>query len=69
MARKKEWFKWTIEIQAHRDVVEDGLELTDDRARQMVEEGFPLCMGHDFKIKVVKRPDQREIRKAQGYTA
>ena len=69
MSRKKEWFKWTVELQAHRDVVEDGLDFTDDNVHQMLEERFPLAMGSHFRAKVLKRPDRKEVRQAQGYSS
>jgi hypothetical protein len=30
------WFKWTVELQVHKIWVEDGFELTDERAHDLL---------------------------------
>lgn len=62
-------FKWTVEIEVDETWVEDGFDLTDERAKEMVMSDLRYAYGHEISCKVIAAPAPAEIRKAQGYTA
>lgn len=33
---KKQWYAWTVEFKVHRTWVEDGFDMTDERALDML---------------------------------
>lgn len=63
----KQWFTWTVEFKVYRTWVEDGFDLTDDRAKDMIENDLTYSHGSETKAKVLSAPDADEIAKAQGY--
>lgn len=60
-------FKWTVEIEVDEVWVEDGFDLTDDRAHAMVCNDLAYAYGHEIRCKVIKAPDPEAIAKTQGY--
>ena len=68
MKRKpKQWFKWTVEFQVHRTWVEDGFDLDDERALNMLSHDISWAVDGELRAKVLKRPNKKEVLKAQGY--
>lgn len=67
MATEKQWFKWTVEIQVHRTWVEDGFELTNESAKEMIENRLSHATGAETKARVLSGPEPDEIAKVQGY--
>lgn len=63
------FFKWTVEFEVNETWVADGFELTDERAKEMIEREVGYSYSHETRAKVVKAPTHAEIRKAQGYDA
>jgi hypothetical protein len=61
-------FKWTIEFEVTESWVEDGFEITEERALDMLANALPYAYGSELKAKVVKAPAKDLIRKTQGYT-
>ena len=61
--------KWTLEIEFDDDVVADGINLTRDRALDMVQSGFPLISGLDFDVAIIGTPPKETIAKLQGYSS
>lgn len=61
------FFKWTLEIQVHKTWVEDGFDLDDERAHEMLCHHLPYAYGHELKAKVLSAPGRKAIRKTQGY--
>lgn len=59
--------KWVIEIEVDDVWVEDGFDIDDERAHQMLAEHLPYAKGNELGAKVVSAPDPAVIRKIQGY--
>lgn len=66
--RPQEWFTWTVEFSVHKTWVEVGFEMTDERAHQMIQNDLSYSYPEETRAKVLKAPDQKAIRKVQGYT-
>ena len=65
---KKEWFTWTVEFQVSRTWVEDGFDLTDERALDMLSEDLSYAnIERELKAKVLSAPDPHEVAQAMGY--
>lgn len=62
-------YKWTVEIEVDETWVEDGFDLTDERARNMIGNSLPYAYGHEFKARVLTRPNMAEVNIAQGAPA
>ena len=60
-------FKWTIEIAVDQIWVEDGFNMQDDYIEHLQEGFIPWSAAGEVKVKVLTRPDEKEIRKVQGY--
>ena len=61
-------FKWTVEFEATTTWVEDGFNIDQGRATDMIANALPFAFGAEFKATVLKAPDAKLIRKTQGYT-
>ncbi len=62
------FYKWTVEFQVADVWVEDGFDLTNERALNMLAEDLSMAeIGHELKAKVIKAPSKKAIRKEQGY--
>ena len=61
-------FKWVVEFEVTESWVEDGFEINEDRANDMLASALPFAYGNELKAKVIKAPDAKLIRKTQGYT-
>lgn len=60
-------FKWTIEIEVDETWVADGFDATDDRMHDMLAHHLPYAYGHELGAKVLTRPPDEAVAKAQGY--
>lgn len=60
-------FKWVVEFSVDESWVEDGFEIDQDRALDMMANALPYAYGYEFNAEVLKAPDQKLIRKVQGY--
>lgn len=50
-------FKWVIEIQVSESLVEDGFDLTEDDAQEMVNNLFPYYVHpEEVKVAIKKSP-------------
>jgi len=61
-------FKWVVEFEVTENWVEDGFNITNQKAIGMIENVLPYASGAEFKAKVISAPDATLIRKTQGYT-
>jgi hypothetical protein len=61
-------FKWTVEFEVTSTWVEDGFNIDQRRAIDMIANALPYASGAEFKATVLKAPDAKLIRKTQGYT-
>jgi hypothetical protein len=59
-------FKWVVEFEVTENWVEDGFDIDEDRAQDMLANALPYAYGHELKAKVIKAPDQKLIKKAQA---
>ena len=66
MASRK-MFKWTIEIAVDQMWVEDGFNMQPDYVEKIEENLISWASEGEVKVKVLTRPDEKEIRKVQGY--
>ena len=66
MASRK-MFKWTIEIAVDQMWVEDGFNMGQHYVEFIKENLIGWASGDEVKVKVLTRPDEKEIRKVQGY--
>jgi hypothetical protein len=65
--RRMKKFKWVVEITVDETWVADGVNLTKDSALSMVQSHLPFATSNEFKVKILKAPDKKDIKKAQGY--
>lgn len=64
--RKK--FTWVVKLGVSKTWVEDGFELTDERALEMLDKVLPWAIiGMELSARVIARPNRDLIAKAQGY--
>lgn len=63
-----QWFKYTVEFQVHRTWVEDGFDLTDERAKNMLAYDLQSAHGSELKAKVLSAPKPEVVAVTQGYT-
>jgi hypothetical protein len=61
-------FIWVVEFEVTENWVEDGFNLTRERAKDMIANALPFAHGSELNAKVIKAPNPKLIRKTQGYT-
>lgn len=61
------FFWWLIAIGIHEQEVADSIDFTDERARRMLAQRYSLVHGGHLKAKVIGRPPDEAVAKAQGY--
>lgn len=65
MSRKK-FFKWVIEVQVAPIWVEDGFDLSQETHNRL-STLLPFANEGEIKVKILKAPSPKAIRKIQGY--
>jgi hypothetical protein len=61
-------FKWVVEFEVAESWVEDGFEIDQDRATDIIANALPFAHSSEFNATVIKSPDPKSIREVQGYT-
>ena len=61
--------KWTVEFSVDSTWVADGFDLTDERAKEMLNNDLRYAYGHELKAKVTKYPSAEKVARLQGYTS
>jgi hypothetical protein len=61
-------FKWVVEFEIAQNWVEDGFEINQERATEIIANSLPYANGNEFKATVLKAPAAKLIRTTQGYT-
>jgi hypothetical protein len=61
-------FKWVVEFEVAESWVEDGFDLTQDRAMEIIANALPFANDDEIKALVLKAPEAKLIRTTQGYT-
>jgi hypothetical protein len=59
-------FKWVVEFEVTKNWVEDGFEINENKAQDMIANALPYAYGNELKATVIKSPDQKLIKKAQA---
>jgi hypothetical protein len=59
-------FKWTVEFEVTENWVEDGFNLTEDIANDMIANALSYAYGEEYKATVIKAPNPKIIAKSQG---
>lgn len=62
------FYKWTVEFEVSSTWVEDGFDLTDDRALSMLAHDLRYARGDELRARVTQAPSAKDIRREQGYT-
>lgn len=60
-------YRWVVEIEVDATWVADGFDLTDERAKEMIQNELPWAYGHEVDAKILKAPPAADIRKEQGW--
>lgn len=64
--RERTWFRWLVEFEVCSTWVEDGFDLTDDRAKAMIEHDLSYSYGFETRARVLGRPSKRAVNICQG---
>jgi hypothetical protein len=57
--------KWVVEFGVDKCFVEDGFNLTEERAKEMLEKDLQFAYGHEVSARIVSAPDKKVIKKIQ----
>jgi hypothetical protein len=68
-AATPKFYKWTVEFQVAATWVQDGFDLDDARALEMLANDLRFANGAELKARVVKAPLRALIRAEQGHVA
>lgn len=66
-------YRWTIELEVSETWVEDGFGAESSPGSieffesNLAERIMPYANGSEISVKIVKEPDIKAVRKAQGY--
>jgi hypothetical protein len=60
-------FTWTLEVQVAECWVEDGFDFNESHVRWLKENLIDYAYSNEVEVRVVKAPNPRAIRIAQGY--
>lgn len=60
-------FKWVVEFEVTENWVEDGFDIDQERATDIIGNALPHAYGSEYKATVLKAPDAKLIRKTQGF--
>lgn len=61
--------KWTVEIEVSDTWVEDGFELTAERAHAMVSRDLSFAYSEEIVCRVIAKPDDDVVARLQGYAS
>ena len=56
-------FKWVVEFEIAESWVEDGFEITQDRATEMLENVLPFANSFELKATILKAPVRAKTAK------
>ena len=59
--------RWTVEFAVDSSWVADGFDLTDERAKEMLNGDLSYAYGHELNAKVIKYPSAERVARLQGY--
>jgi len=61
-------FKWVVEFEVSETWVEDGFDMTDERAHMMIQKDLAYAYPSETSAKVIKAPKRADILRMQGYS-
>jgi hypothetical protein len=64
----EKFYKWTITFEIDAIWVADGFDMTNDRAKDMIERELAFSRNDETRVKVLKAPSAKAILREQGYT-
>lgn len=59
--------RWTVQFSVDESWVADGFDLTEERAKEMLNCDLRYAYGHEIGAKVLKAPAALRVGKLQGY--
>lgn len=59
--------KWVVEFEVDDIWIQDGFDLDDERAVNMLAADLSFAQGSEISAKVIKAPKPEIIKKLQGY--
>ena len=60
-------FKWVVEFEVDESWVADGYDPDDEQMKEMLAQRLSGAYNHEIDAKIIKRPTDKSIVKAQGY--
>jgi hypothetical protein len=60
--------EWTVRFSVNPTWIEDGFNLTDEVAKEMLALQLPFAYGHELSAKVIDRPSIKIIKQLRGET-
>lgn len=60
-------FKWVVEFEVDETWVADGFDMTQERAKGMIEQELGYSYAEETGARILKAPLPDAIRKVQGY--
>ena len=58
--------RWTVEFAVDSSWVADGFDLTDERAKEMLNHDLRYAYGHELGAKVITYPSAERVARLQG---
>ena len=59
--------RWTVQFAVDESWVADGFDLTDERAREMLNNDLSVAYTSELGAKILKAPPAVRVAKLQGY--
>lgn len=60
--------RWTVEFAVDSSWVADGFDLTDERAKEMLNQDLRYAYGHELGAKILKYPSAERVARLQGFS-
>jgi hypothetical protein len=60
--------EWTVRFSVDPKWIEDGFNLTDEVAKELLANHLPFAYGHELSAKVIDRPSAKIIQQLRGET-
>jgi len=67
-SKQSKKFTWTVQFTVDKVWIEDGFNLTADRALDMILNDLSSATSSEVKAKILTKPADSDMAKAQGYS-
>lgn len=64
----EKFYKWTVTFEIDAIWVADGFDMTEGRAKDMIERELSYSREPETRVRVLKAPSKVAILREQGYT-